>query len=195
MTAGTRGPAVADRARDLFSSWCDGDARALDDLVKLLTPMLWHLARSYRVDAAEAEDAVQNTWLALVRHRDGVRDAQTIVRWLSVTVRREAARQAQRNRRMAPTEDAEVDAHLPPVDGPEVRVIDMRDGDVLWRHTAELSERCQHLLKVLAFSDRPDYKHISDELGIPVGSIGPTRGRCLDKLRRACVADPEWSWA
>ena len=66
---------------------------------------------------------------------------------------------------------------------------------MLWRHTAELSERCQHLLRVLAFSDRPDYRHISDELGIPVGSIGPTRGRCLDKLRRACVADPEWSWS
>ncbi len=195
MTASTRGTALTDRARDLFLAWSDGDARALDDLVKLLTPMLWHLARSYRVDHSEAEDAVQNTWLALVRHRGSVHDAQAIVRWLSVTVRREAARQAQRNQRMAPVEDAEVDAHLPPVDGPEVMVIDLADSSVLWRHTAELSERCQHLLRVLAFSDRPDYRHISDELGIPVGSIGPTRGRCLDKLRRACVADPEWSWS
>ncbi len=195
MTASTRGPALTDRARDLFVAWTDGDARALEDLVKLLTPMLWHLARSYRVDHSEAEDVVQSTWMALVRNRSNVHDAQAIVRWLSVTVRREAARQAQRNQRMAPVEDAEVDAHLPPVDSPEVEVIDIADRSVLWRHTAELSERCQHLLRVLAFSDRPDYRHISDELGIPVGSIGPTRGRCLDKLRRACVADPEWSWS
>lgn len=195
MTASTRGPALTDRARDLFTAWCDGDAHALDELVRLLTPMLWHLARSYRVDHAEAEDAVQNTWLALVRHRSSIRDAQTIVRWLSVTVRREAARQAHKNQRVSPVEDADVDAHLPAVDSPEMQVIDMHDGDVLWRHAAELSERCQHLLRVLAFSDRPDYRHISDELGIPVGSIGPTRGRCLDKLRRACAADPEWSWS
>ena len=80
---------------------------------------------------------------------------------------------------------AEVDARLPPVDSPEVEVIDLADSTVLWRHTAELSERCQHLLRVLAFSDRPDYRHISDELGIPVGSIGPTRARCIDKLRVA----------
>lgn len=163
--------------------------------MRLLTPMLWHLARSYRVDQAEAEDAVQNTWLALVTHRGSIQDAQALVRWLSVTVRREAARQAQRSDRVTIVEETEVDLRLPAVPGPEDDAIKGAQARALWSKTKELSSRCQHLLRVLAFSDRPDYQSISTELGIPVGSIGPTRGRCLDKLRKACVADPAWSWS
>ncbi len=190
-----RGSALTDQARALFVTWCDGDERALDALVRLLTPMLWHLARSYRVDQAEAEDAVQNTWLALVVHRGSIQDAQALVRWLSVTVRREAARQAQRSDRVTVVEDSEVDLRMPPVAGPESDAIKGAQARALWSKTKELSSRCQHLLRILAFSDRPDYLSISTELGIPVGSIGPTRGRCLDKLRKACVADPAWSWS
>lgn len=192
MTAGTHHD-TADRARELFVAWGDGRAGALDDLVRLLTPTLWHLARSYRLDQAEAEDAVQNTWLQLVRKRDTVQDPQAVLRWLSVTVRREAARMSSRRAKVDLVEDAEVDIRLPSVGSAEQSVVEDAGHRVLWRHAGELSERCRHLLRVLAFSDRPDYKNLSDELGIPVGSIGPTRGRCLDKLRRACVADPEWS--
>jgi RNA polymerase sigma factor (sigma-70 family) len=192
MTTGTHHD-TADRAREHFVAWVDGRPGALDDLVRLLTPMLWHLARSYRLDQAEAEDAVQNAWLQLVRKRDTVQDPQAVLRWLSVTVRREAARMSYRRAKVDLVEDAEVDVRLPSVDSAEHAVVEDAGNRVLWRHAAELSERCRHLLRVLAFSDRPDYKNISDELGIPVGSIGPTRGRCLDKLRRACVADPEWS--
>lgn len=190
-----RGSAQTDQARALFLTWCAGDERALDALVRLLTPMLWHLARSYRVDQAEAEDAVQNTWLALVTHRSSIQDAQALVRWLSVTVRREAARQAQRSDRVTIVEDTEVDLRLPVVAGPEDDAIRGAQAHALWSKTMELSSRCQHLLRILAFSDRPDYQSISTELSIPVGSIGPTRGRCLDKLRKACAADPAWSWS
>ncbi len=192
MTTGTHHD-TADRARELFVAWSEGRSGALDDLVRLLTPTLWHLARSYRLDQAEAEDAVQNTWLQLVRKRDTVQDPQAVLRWLSVTVRREAARMSYRRAKVDLVEDAEVDVRLPSVGSAEQSVVEDAGHRVLWRHAGELSERCRHLLRVLAFSDRPDYKHISSELGIPVGSIGPTRGRCLDKLRRACVADPEWS--
>ena len=192
MTAGTQND-TADRARELFVAWTAGSPAALDDLVRLMTPTLWHLARSYRLDQAEAEDAVQNTWLQLVRKRDSVQDPQAVMRWLTVTVRREAARMKHRSARVDLVEDAEVDVRLPSVAGPENAVVEGDGHRVLWRHAAQLNERCRHLLRVLAFSERPDYKNISDELGIPVGSIGPTRGRCLDKLRRACVADPEWS--
>ena len=57
------------------------------------------------------------------------------------------------------------------------------DRDALWNAVAELTERCQHLLRIVAFDDRPDYQRIADHLGMPIGSIGPTRRRCLDKLR------------
>ncbi len=184
---------LVDRARDLFVDWRAGDAAALDDLIRLLTPMLWHLARAYRVDQYAAEDAVQATWLALVSRADRINDPQALVRWLSVTVQREAARMARKERRVEPTPDETIDLRLPSENSPEQAVLSRRSDDVLWAHVKTLTPRCQQLLRVLAFHDRPDYKRLSVELGMPIGSIGPTRGRCLEKLRTACLADPEWS--
>ena len=64
---------------------------------------------------------------------------------------------------------------------------------VLWLHVKELNPRCQALLRVVAFATKPDYAAISAALGMPVGSIGPTRGRCLATLRTALSNDPRWS--
>lgn len=63
---------------------------------------------------------------------------------------------------------------------------------VLWQHVQELTPRCRELLRVIAFSDRADYTQLAQALGMPVGSIGPTRGRCLGKLRTSLTADPRW---
>lgn len=184
---------VADEARTAFAEWVGGDPGGLDRLVRLLTPMLWNLARAYRLDAATAEDAVQATWIALVRHRETVRDPQAVLRWLSVAVRREAARLSRSAARAAPVEDETLAAVLEPEPGIEEEVVARDTGALLWRHLAALSERCQRLLRVLAFQDKPDYRALSVELGMPVGSIGPTRARCLGKLRALCTADPSWS--
>jgi DNA-directed RNA polymerase specialized sigma24 family protein len=62
----------------------------------------------------------------------------------------------------------------------------------LWQHIARLPERCQALLRVIAFADRPDYAAVAEALGMPLGSIGPTRGRCLAKLREQLAIDPGW---
>ena len=62
----------------------------------------------------------------------------------------------------------------------------------LWQHIARLPERCQALLRVIAFADRPDYAAVAKALGMPIGSIGPTRGRCLAKLRLQLANDPAW---
>jgi hypothetical protein len=63
---------------------------------------------------------------------------------------------------------------------------------VLWTHFEELPPKCQALLRVVAFADRPDYAAVSEALKMPMGSIGPTRGRCLAKLRTALANDPAW---
>ena len=75
---------------------------------------------------------------------------------------------------------------------PEVAVFADRSARIVWRHVNRLSERCRHLLRVIAFEDRPDYASLTVQLGMPVGGIGPTRRRCLDKLRALLRADPEW---
>ena len=78
------------------------------------------------------------------------------------------------------------------LDGPE-EVALRSDGDSrLWQHIARLPERCQALLRVIAFADRPDYASVAESLGMPIGSIGPTRGRCLAKLREQLATDPGW---
>ena len=64
---------------------------------------------------------------------------------------------------------------------------------LLWRHFKDLPERCQQLLRVIALAERPDYAQVADALGMPVGSIGPTRGRCLAKLKLALLGDPGWA--
>ena len=187
------GRSLADEACDEFRRWRAGDERALDRLVRLLTPVLWHLARAYRVDAAAAEDAVQTTWLSLVRSADRIEDPQAVLRWLSVTVQREAARTSRSAARTEPREPEQLPDDLPAAEGPERLVLDRATGSVLWRHVTTLSERCQRLLRVIAFSDRPEYAQLSRELAMPVGSIGPTRARCLTKLRESLAADPTWS--
>lgn len=187
------GPPAWDAAARAFAAWRAGDSAALDRLVHLLTPVLWHMARAYGLDRQAAEDAVQSTWLALVRNAESVRDPQAVWRWTTTTARREAWRLAGARRREETVEPATLDGAGPPMPGPEAQMLADDAAVSLWRQVARLPERCRRLLRVIAFDDRPDYASLATQLAIPVGSIGPTRGRCLDKLRRLLAADPHWS--
>jgi RNA polymerase sigma factor (sigma-70 family) len=171
----------------------DGDPSAMARLVRRATPLLWHVARGFRLDAGTAEDVVQNTLLAFVRHGDGITEPHAVLRWLIVTARREAIRAAQFRDQAELVEDPGLALVAPETDGPEPSVLAGAAQKALWRNIAKLPERCQRLLRVIAFADRPDYAALSEALGMPVGSIGPTRGRCLAKLRSLLAADPEWS--
>ncbi|MDQ1539596.1 MAG: hypothetical protein QOH29_322 [Actinomycetota bacterium] len=164
----------------------------MGELVGLLTPILWHTSRAQRLDSQTAEDVVQSVWLAFVRSVDSITDPQAVLQWLIVSTRREAWRVLKRNDRVRPTEFEADDVVTPTRDLPEERVL-RDDGDSrLWQHIAHLPERCRALLRVIAFTDRPDYAAVATALGMPVGSIGPTRGRCLAKLRSQLANDPAW---
>ncbi|HET8643221.1 MAG TPA: sigma-70 family RNA polymerase sigma factor, partial [Pseudonocardiaceae bacterium] len=151
-----------------------------------------HVARGFRLDTGTAEDVVQNTLLALVRHGDSITEPHAALRWLIVTARREAIRAAQSKDRADVAEDAGMSLVAPEADGPEPRVLAGAARAALWRNISQLPDRCQRMLRVIAFAERPDYAALSEALGMPVGSIGPTRGRCLAKLRSLLAADPEW---
>ena len=81
-----------DAATEAFRRWRDEDEAARDDLVRVMSPVLWHVVRATGLDKEAAEDVVQNTWLTLVRSADSVRDPQAITRWLCTAARREAWR-------------------------------------------------------------------------------------------------------
>jgi RNA polymerase sigma factor (sigma-70 family) len=180
---GPTSSALYDAATDAFRRWRAGDDSALDELVRMMSPVLWHVVRATGLDREAAEDVVQNTWLTLVRSAESVRDPQAITRWLCTAARREAWRVSKAATRTRPVEDEVIDARLPVQSSPEGTVVEDDEKAHLWRALGRLPERCQKLLRIVAWEPRPDYSSVAEGLDMPIGSIGPTRRRCLDKLR------------
>ena len=170
-------------AASAFERWSAGEAVALDELVRVMTPVLWHVVRAYRLTTEVAEDVVQTTWLALVKSRASIHESAAVGGWLTTTARREAWKVAKATGRGIPVEDDELARRLPDETSAEAEVVSREGRDRLWDAVEHLSERCQALLRIVAFEHRPDYTQIAADLNMPVGSIGPTRGRCLKKLR------------
>jgi RNA polymerase sigma factor (sigma-70 family) len=191
--AGTTSRDAADtvwaEAAERFRAWlggAEGDD-GLDGLVRVMTPVLWHVVRAYRLEADVAEDVIQTTWLALVRRRDAIEDPAAVGGWLTTTARREAWRVSSATRRATPTEDEEIAHRLPRARSAESAVVASDEQHRLWAAVDALPERCRRLLRIVAFENRPDYTQVAQTLDMPVGSIGPTRGRCLAKLRVALL--------
>jgi RNA polymerase sigma factor (sigma-70 family) len=172
-----------DAATDAFRRWRAGDEAALDDLVRVMSPVLWHVVRATGLDRETTEDVVQNTWVTLVRSAESVRDAQAITRWLCTAARREAWRVSKAATRTRPVEDDVLDARMPVQVSPEAAVVTDDENHRLWQALGQLPERCQKLLRIVAWEPRPDYSAVAETMQMPIGSIGPTRRRCLDKLR------------
>lgn len=209
MYAGTGGIAVdaehvpdaegrssrVDRLADCLVRARQGDLTALDNVVVELNPLLWHVARSQGLIEEDAADVVQTIWLELVRQLHAIRSAHALTSWLVRATKREAWHvNARRRKRQGLGIDAL--AEFPDLDpGPADRVAAQERHRILWRHFAALSQRCRILLTVIAHGDRPDYAAIAETLDMPHGSIGPTRGRCLARLREKLLADPGWSVA
>lgn len=169
-----------------------GDLSALDEVVHELNPLLWHVARAQGLGPEEAADVVQTTWLELLRRMSDIHTPQALTAWLVTAARREAWHTKARNGRLAAAPD-KADVAVP---DPSSDVVDRIEADerrgVLWYHFRALPERCRTLLRIVATVDRPDYDIVAQALGMPRGSIGPTRARCLTKLRDLLLADPTW---
>ncbi|WP_433291129.1 RNA polymerase sigma factor [Actinoplanes sp. CA-030573] len=178
--------ALLERARD-------GDRESLRELVRVLDPVLWRVARGQGLSPEDAADAVQTSWLELVRRLGEIRTPRAVTAWLITATRREAWRRRERTRRDVPDGAGVLDAAVDPAPAPGERLIADERDRVLWTHFERLSERCRNLLRVVAQVDRPDYTVIAAAFGMPHGSIGPTRARCLAKLRAMLLDDPAWS--
>jgi RNA polymerase sigma factor (sigma-70 family) len=195
MSTPTGAQALTSRCAASFAAYQEGDRAALDRLVHELSPLLWQVVRAQGADRQTAEDVVQVAWLTLLRKADSVRDPQAVVAWMMTTARREAWRAVRKTASPGHVDDPEPVLAViaaPLDDRPDVRVELTEQQRLLWDHLHRLSERCRQLLRVVAVVDRPDYGEISEVLGMPKGSVGPTRGRCLAKLRQALQDDPAW---
>ena len=179
-------PALADApVADLVKRARDGDQRAWDAIVERYAPLVWSICRRYRLPGADAGDASQAVWLHLVDQLDKIRDPAALPGWLATTTRRECGRLLRAVQRTQPS-GCVLDAE----DIPDERAV-LADDELLRaeRHAAlreglaDLPPPCQQLIALLIEYPPLPYAQISARLGIPVGSIGPSRSRCLDKLR------------
>jgi len=171
---------------DLVTRARDGDQQAWDALVERHAPLIWSICSRYCLGGADAEGAAQAVWLRLVDQLDKIRDPAAIAGWLATTTRRECfrvLRAARWPQATWPERDAET------IRDEQARTAD-HDLLAAERHAAlraalaQLTPRDQQLIAILTADPPVSYAEISARLGIPVGSIGPTRARCLAKLRR-----------
>ena len=169
-----------------------GDARAWDAIVAEYGGLVWSVARGFRFSDAQTADAVQTTWLRLVEHLSEIREPERLAGWLRTTARRACLATLREAGREQPTDCADRDrgtaedrSGVAAEPGPELCAL-RRDQELLVRRAvATLPERQRELIELLVASPAPSYQQISAGLGIPVGSIGPTRARALARLRAA----------
>lgn len=179
-----------DDLEGLLKAASDGDQTAWNKIVDRYNRLLWAIARGYGLDSAAAADVVQTTWLRLVESLDRIIEPARLATWLATTARRECLRTLRRSQRETPAFTHE---HL--VDAPDnareldAGLLDNERDAALWRVFGELPERCQFLLRVLMATPPPAYAEVSQALDMPIGTIGPTRGRCLARLRLLVMAD------
>lgn len=161
-----------------------GDQSAWDALVARHGNRVWATARAHRLNAADAEDVFQVTFMRLVTHIDTIRDPSRVGAWLATTARNECLRILRRAGKAVPSDDEVLDSADPMLPPVESRLLADEREVAVRAALARLSERCQRLLRVLMAEPEPTYEEVGRALDMPVGSIGPTRGRCLQHLRR-----------
>ena len=166
----------------------DGDRAAWEVIVENFSGLLWSVCRSYRLEPSDAAEVVQTTWLRLLENIGGIREPERLGGWLATTARREALRLHRLHGRELSTDDEtrfDQDPLVAVVDPALVALLDDRDRR-LWRAFSGLPERCRRLLRLLVVV-APSYAEVAETMDMPIGSIGPTRARCLQRLRRLLV--------
>jgi RNA polymerase sigma factor (sigma-70 family) len=162
----------------------DGDVEAWNRLVDRYAPLVWSICRTYRLAAPDAEDVAQNVWLRLVEQLRRIRVPAAVPGWIMTTTRRECLRVLRISRRVEPAdtlaERADDPGTRPDIDE---AILAYERRAALRAAFAQLSPRCQHMLSLLMQDPPVPYGVISIRLGMPQGSVGPIRARCLDRLR------------
>jgi RNA polymerase sigma factor (sigma-70 family) len=165
----------------------DGDQEAWDELIERYAPLVWSVCVRYRLSRPDVDDVGQSVWLLLVEQIGNLREPAALPGWLATTTKRECLHVLRAARRHdhagLPPED-----QMPP-DTPDSMIgqdIIKAERDAALRAAfAELPPVCHELLSMLISDPAPAYAEVSVRLGMAIGSIGPTRARCLERLRRS----------
>ena len=177
-------PARDEENRALVRSAAAGDSRAWDALVSRYVALLWSIAFRHGLNESDAADVVQNTWLRLFEHIDDLREPAHVGSWLATTAQRESLRIVAQRQRTVPSDDEAT------FDGADRLQAPVDEGLLARELAAEAMAALEELpptwrAVVLALTQDPPltYEEIVADLNVPIGSIGPTRGRSVRKLR------------
>jgi RNA polymerase sigma factor (sigma-70 family) len=161
-----------------------GDPQAWDALFNRYVALLWSIALRHGLNESDAGDVVQNTWLKLLEHIDKLRDPARVGSWLATTAQREALRCIAQSRRLVLNDDDTAfdgpDRLLPPLDE---ALLAHEQASAAVAALDELPPTWRSLVELLTQDPPRSYEEIGADLGVPVGTIGPTRGRCVRRLR------------
>jgi RNA polymerase sigma factor (sigma-70 family) len=190
MTAVLIQPDEQQLVAELVRGASRGDDRCWSQLVDRFKKLVWSIARSFNLGDADAADVAQTTWLRLAEHIERIEHPERVGAWLATTTRRECMRVKRLSGRTVPTDEieelnADEGAGLP---GADAGLLASARDRSLWNAFAGLPEHQRTLLLLLVADPPLSYREISATLGIPIGSIGPTRARTLAGLRRRVEA-------
>ncbi len=162
----------------------NGDHQAWERLVDQYARLIWSITVSFKLVESDAADVAQTTWLRLIEHIDRIENPDRVGSWLAATARNECLRCLAAHKRVVPSQDdVELNGAVP--HGPEIdeRLLADERARVVREALSRLPWRWRRLLELLMADPPVSYADISDELGLPIGSIGPTRARSLARLR------------
>ena len=163
----------------------DGDLRAWERLVDQYARLIWSITAEFKLTESDASDVAQTTWLRLLEHIDRIEYPARVGSWLAATARNECLRIVAARRRIVLADDDAVLSEGVLAAEPDIdaRILADERAEIVRAAMSRLPSRWQRLLELLMADPPASYAEISDQLGLPVGSIGPTRGRCLAQLR------------
>lgn len=193
MHASLRAPAAHPRPASplahIVMAAANGDAASWQQLVDRYSNLLWSVTRAHNLYGEDAADVVQTTWLRLIEHLPTLKNPDGLGAWLATTARRECLRSLRRAARCHPSHEIDVLVDTE-VAGADARLLQDERDAALWDAFNRLPVRDQALLRMLTADPGPSYEEIAAALGVAIGSIGPKRGRALERLRRELL-DPE----
>ena len=186
-----RDAAATQQTAELLLRAGKGDPGAWQEILRRYSGTVWAKVRAFRLQEADALDAVQMTWLRLAENITQIQHPERLGGWLATTAARECLRLLHHAQRTPIPTDTVVDKITDPAPNPEQRVIDAETAQTLGVLVAKLPPRRGRLLRAL-FTDHPSsYAELSRATGIPLGSIGPTRNRALHQLRQMLEDHPD----
>jgi len=167
---------------ELLAAARRGEQQAWHGLVDRFGRLVWAVARGFELPATDTADLSQTVWLRLLEHMDQIKEPERLGSWLATTTRREGIKLLRKRSLEIPDELQEEQSDQGK-DGPEEKLLVSDEYAQLRGALEQLPERCRKLLRVIAATDAANYGEVAAALDMPVGSIGPTRSRCLERLR------------